>query len=1252
MNDLSMLNSLWVVIAATLVFLMQPGFMCLESGLTRSKNSINVAVKNLTDFIISVLTFWCFGYGVMFGLSHAGILGTSQFLISFETNETSATFFFFQAMFCGTATTIFSGAVAERMKFSSYLIIVVLLSTLVYPIFGHWAWNGLENGISSGWLGKIGFVDFAGSTVVHSIGGWVALATLIIIGPRTHRFSENSSFFGFNGSNLPLSVLGTCLLWIGWIGFNGGSTLIMNESVPRIIVYTILAGAAGALSNLLLGYIITKVPRVTFLINGSLGGLVAITACCHCVNAASAVLIGGIGGFICLAVEVALIKLEIDDAVGAVPVHLACGIWGTIAVALFGDPVLIGTGLTFWNQLIVQLLGVATAFVMAFVIPFFLISRINKIFPLRVSEEDEHNGLNFSEHGATTELVELCRAMDNQAQTKDISIRMPVEPFTEVGMIAARHNQVMDSLEAALSHTEAVVSLAKDAIVTFVNDSLEIININPSGRVMFGLSGATVQAPFYLRDFFEPSDFDSIKSTLWQGKTIETLGKKRCGTLFPMQAVITEAGYGENSFYIGTFRDITELKERERSLKQSEIRYRELFENIGVATLMVGSDTTIVMVNKEAEELFGYTREVMEQNNMSFMELLPAGEKDRLYDFHVKRRTKPTQVPSAYDSKVLDRYGNIKPVYISVSRIAGTDHTVATVMDLSELRRAQDGFNKQKAYFQQLFEGTAQAIVALDTKRRVVSLNQGFEKLFGYSEDTLKGQSLAQYIVTDEYENEFLSMEKAVQSGEMVKKETIRRSSTGKLIPVSILSFSVKIKGYLEGYFCIYEDITERKEFEDQLYKQAFYDGLTKIPNRILFFERIERARERRKRKSDYNYAVMLLDLDRFKLVNDSLGHLAGDELLQRIAKRFLSCIRSGDTVARLGGDEFAVLLEDYGKSSKAIEIANRLQQEAQRPLLIGNTDVHVSASIGIILNIDSYDSTEAILRDADIAMYRAKELGKARFQIFNSKLHEIASQVLQLENELREGISSDQLLLYYQPIIDIKNKSLVALEALVRWDHPRLGIVSPNTFIPIAEETGLIIGLGEWVLEKACKQLQQWQESHPKASGIKLNVNLSAKQFLQKDLDQFVHNTLKNTGLDPSLLKLEITESAIMEGGKETIELLGRLQKVGIKLAIDDFGTGYSSLSSLQMFPINDLKIDRSFIRELEERDESKEIVRTIIALAHALNLGLVAEGVETEGQLCILKELKCDCVQGYLFSKPLPGDETENLIEKYILS
>ena len=1241
-----MLDTLWIVIAATLVFLMQPGFMCLESGLTRSKNSINVAVKNLADFIFSVLTFWGVGYGIMFGVGATGFFGTTSFFPGFENSPDNATFFFFQAMFCGTATTIFSGAVAERMRFGSYLIVVFILSTVIYPVFGHWAWNGVSTGNPAGWLAVDGFVDFAGSTVVHSIGGWTALATLLIIGPRAHRFSDKSNFFGFNGSNLPLSVLGTCLLWIGWIGFNGGSTLSMDSNVPRIIVYTTLAGAAGAFSNLLIGWSMTRVPRVTFLTNGSLGGLVAITAGCHCVTAPGAIIIGLIAGMLCFSSEILLIRLRIDDAVGAIPVHLTCGIWGTLAVALFGNPELIGTGLTMADQLAAQAKGIVAAFLIGFLVPLFLLERINRIFPLRVSAEAEHNGLNYSEHGATTELVELCQAMDRQVVSRDFSVRMPVEPFTEVGLIAARHNQVMDSLESALSQTEAIVSLAKDAIVTFAKDSFEIININPRGIQMFGLQPSNSLHHFSVIDLFEKNDFMKHRSHFWQGDTIETIGMRSCGSLFPMQAVITPAGT-KNNFYIGTFRDITDLKQREQSLMESELRYREFFENIGIAALMINLDTSIAMVNREAEALFGFSRTEM-QGSMSFLSLVPENEQQRLKTYHILRRKPEGGAPRSYETKIINRTGQIKPVFVNVSRIPGNDRSIATVIDISELRQAQLSLARQKAYFLQLFEGSSQAIIALDINRRIINANKGFEQLFGFRESDIIGKSIEDVVIPPERREEIETISSAVLTGETIRKETIRRHRDGRSIPVSLLGFPISISDKLEGFFFIYEDISERKAFEAQLFQQAFFDGLTSIPNRILFMERLSRALARKTRRQSFRFAVLLIDIDRFKWVNDSLGHLAGDELLQRLAKKFQKCVRRSDTVARLGGDEFAILMEEFEQSSKVLDVAERIQEESQQPFLIGNTEVRVSASIGIVLNTETYTTTEAILRDADIAMYRAKELGKARFQIFNKKLHKIAFEALQLENELREAIGK-HLTLNYQPILSGVTRSLIGFEALVRWNHPRNGLIPPNKFIPIAEETGLIIELGKWVLGEACRQLKYWQDSICEASELMMAVNISAKQFLQGDLVASVNAVLEKTGLRPGYLKIELTESAIMEGGQLAVERLRKLKNTGITLAIDDFGTGYSSLSALQRFPIDDLKIDKSFIAELERREEDQEIVKTIIALAKALKLGLVAEGVENEEQCTILESFGCDALQGFLFSPPVPAGEIVRIMDKF---
>ena len=455
MLEVSLTDQLWVLFSSALVLFMQAGFLCVESGLTRTKNSINVAIKNVTDFGVATVVFWLVGFGLMFGQSLSGVVGTSGFFTVFNgAGGWVSTFFIFQLMFCGTASTIVSGAVAERMSFTAYLVSTTIISLIIYPIAGHWAWGGALPDTGKGALATKGFVDFAGSTVVHSVGGWVALAALLHIGARVGRFSDDGSAQKMNPSNLPLAMLGGIILWFGWIGFNGGSTLALNEQVGPVIAKTLLAGAVGLLAALFAGWLHDGYPEATQPLNGSLAGLVAITAGCNYVNEWQAALIGLVGGLLVLPAEKFLEKLQIDDAVGAIPVHLVSGIWGTLAVGIFGSAEKLGTGLGRLEQVGVQALGAACIGAYAFSVAYLLLWLMNRMHPLRVSPEDEKTGLNISEHRARTDLIDLFFVMDHQKQTGDLSYDVPVEPFTEVGQIAERYNEVLAKVRSTLADNE------------------------------------------------------------------------------------------------------------------------------------------------------------------------------------------------------------------------------------------------------------------------------------------------------------------------------------------------------------------------------------------------------------------------------------------------------------------------------------------------------------------------------------------------------------------------------------------------------------------------------------------------------------------------------------------------------------------------------------------------------------------------------------------------------------------------------
>lgn len=457
-----LMDAMWLIVSASLVLLMQAGFLAVESGLTRTKNSINVAIKNITDFGVATIVFWFIGFGLMFGTSVGGIIGFDHFLVSFPRDDFSTpAFFFFQLVFTGTAATIVSGAVAERLRFSVYIISTIVISSIIYPIAGHWVWGGVLENTGKGFLANQGFVDFAGSTVVHSVGGWVALALLTIIGPRTGRFPKDGPPQKINPSNLPLAMLGGIILWFGWMGFNGGSTLGVSEAVPSILLNTIFSLGTGLVVALLAGYIRKGYADPVQPLNGSLAGLVAITANCHAVSPGEALFIGAVAGALVMPAEKLLEFFKIDDAVGAIPVHLVAGIWGTLAVGIFGDLEILGTGLSRFQQINVQLEGVALIGIYAFGISWVLFKTVSFFKSLRVEPEDEHMGLNISEHKARTELVDLFLVMDHQKQTGDLSFDVPVEPFTEVGQIAERYNSVLQTIrETMLENTKNQWDLA------------------------------------------------------------------------------------------------------------------------------------------------------------------------------------------------------------------------------------------------------------------------------------------------------------------------------------------------------------------------------------------------------------------------------------------------------------------------------------------------------------------------------------------------------------------------------------------------------------------------------------------------------------------------------------------------------------------------------------------------------------------------------------------------------------------------
>lgn len=563
--------------------------------------------------------------------------------------------------------------------------------------------------------------------------------------------------------------------------------------------------------------------------------------------------------------------------------------------------------------------------------------------------------------------------------------------------------------------------------------------------------------------------------------------------------------------------------------------------------------------------------------------------------------------------------------------------------------RSLEELQNSEKKFRSVIQSASDAIFLVDHNGNITLWNKAAADIFGYSEEEIINFP-ATSLMGAKYAR------KAIELGLQRTLEEIIAPMSGLTINATGRrkdgsEFPLELSGSIwktnEGiyYTAIIRDVTERRAAEERLFHEATHDALTGLPNRTQFRTFLQEAIDQSKLKRT-EFAVLFLDLDRFKVINDGLGHVVGDKLLVSIGERLRACVRPGDIVSRFGGDEFTILLKNIPHSSVVTEVAERLQRELTIPFKIDGYEVFTSASIGIILSDENHGNPESFLRDADTAMYRAKETGKARYEIFDNAMHIRNVNLLQMENDLRRAIDRKEFIIYYQPIINLNNKQIIEFEALLRWNHPERGLVPPNEFIPVAEETGLIVPLGEWTMGEACRQVYEWQQTFPLFKDLCISVNLSIKQLMNPSLTDQVINILHRTKLDARYLKLEVTETMVMENADLALNILSELCALGVLVSTDDFGTGYSSLSYLHHFPFERLKIDRSFIGRMDTEEKSEEIVRTILTLAENLHLEVVAEGIENEHQFEQLRKLGCHFGQGYLFSKPVPAQAAEKIL------
>lgn len=811
----------------------------------------------------------------------------------------------------------------------------------------------------------------------------------------------------------------------------------------------------------------------------------------------------------------------------------------------------------------------------------------------------------------------------------------------------ARNTAELDASEARY---RAVTNSASDAIIT-VDKTSKILFVNRAAEKIFGYEAKELIGENLSKltiDDINPQlvrEIPYASSSLAQIPTqaVEITARRKDGLEFPIEISFGQFKTEGEKLFTAVIRDVTERKRTEEALRKSE-EYRNLFKHANDAIIIFEPENEIVLdVNDCACEMYGRNRDEFLGLSLKTISLNTRNNRD-----HLSKLLNDGHLES-FESIQFHRDGTPINLLISASLIEFDGHQAILSInrDITSRVQANAALSESESKFRSLIENMSEGLLQMDNDDTIMFTNIRFREMTGYSESELFGENAFNLLLDNEGREIVRQAKIRRQDGISESYELKLRTKTGDIIwslmgAVPIFDSS----GTIMGSMGVHTDITERKRAEEQLLFNAMHDNLTGLPNRALLLEHLRNALDRSVRYNDKSFAVLFLDFDRFKIINDSLGHMEGDKLLVLIARRLEAAVRSGDIVARLGGDEFTILLDNLTGMDEILHVVKRVQESLKSPFLLGEREVFISTSIGIAVSKSGYLRPEEVLRDADIAMYRAKTAGRSRYEVFNEEMHEQANYRLQLETEMRLAIERQEFRVHYQPIVELENGEIIGFEALIRWIHPVRGTISPLDFIPLAEENGLIVSIGDWVLYESCRQLYEWQQQNPANSELTVSVNLSSKQFLQDDLAGRVALILSETRLDARFLRLEVTESHVMESNQQAIEIMNRLRELGIKLSIDDFGTGYSNLSYLHRMPINYLKIDRSFVSRLQTNYENNEIVRTIVMLAKNLGFEVIAEGVETQEQAEQLKMLNCTFGQGYLFSKPLDASQIQALI------